>query len=1169
MSNTDTLIESVEHYIQLQQWAQALELAKAALKQVESQYGINDIKYYNISLKLQKIYFNLADYENSIIYAKLDSSLSLQHFGNKSEQYAKALIELADNYYKCLVYEETEPLYKNALEILQNNYKPDNPETASLLNKMANFLDDLDRIDDAEKYNDQALQIRRNLYKEDNADLAYSILNKGYFCERRGNINDAEKYYEESLKMYRNACKDDNPDLAFCINNLALISLKLGKFDRAETLFKEALEMKRRLYKGNNESLAKSINNLADIYRIEGKYIDAEPLYKEAIQMNRMLFTHDNPNLAQMINNLAVFYSTLGRYSEAEPLYIESLSMYRRLFKNDNPGLAGIINNVADFYTYLGRFSEAEPLFIEALEMNRRIYKEDNPDLIASILNLASFYRKNGKYTEGEPLFKEALEMSRRYFKSDNPVLATTINNVAAFYDERGMYDEAEKLYIEQLEMSRRIYKGNHPDLATSINTLAAFLGDRGKFEDAEALYKEALEMRRKLFNTDHPDLATSLSNLAYLYESRGMYKESEPLYKEALDMRRRIFHGDNPVLANSINNIALYYANQNKFQEAEQLLKEALAMKRRLFKDEHPDLVQSIYSMAKFYIDKDDCTDAEPLCKETFRDIEKIINDYFPSLSEREKGMFWGTLKGYFESYNTFAFNRASLHPEQISTVFDNRLSTKAILLNSVKKVRQRIHASGDSVLIDLFRQWQSNREFLIKLYQLPANSTDYQDVNVDSLEKATNEIEKQLSKRSELFAKEFEKKTITWKDIKNVLKDNEAAIEIIRYRKYGLVPNKFKPEILIPGYTDSIDYAFLIITNKTSEHPELVLMKNGADLEDMFIKQLRHAVMFKYDDYDSYNVYWGELADKLKGFTTIFISPDGVYNKINLNTLYDTKSRKYLLDELDLRYVTNIRDLLTWNENAKVAVSDSRHIVNSASLFGDPLYNVDTLNPDKQGKELIPPLPGTRVEIEKITENLKEKNWVVNTYLGNNAKESAVKSIDNPRLLHIATHGLFLKENQKVNVNLTGGNAQKLSENPLLMSMLLFTGSENTMLSREDNQFDSDDGILTAYEAMNLNLDNTELVVLSACETGLGEVKNGEGVYGLQRAFQVAGAKSLIMSLWTVSDEATQELMTSFYTYWLGGISKREAFRKAQLDLKQSMPNTYYWGAFVMIGE
>jgi len=212
------------------------------------------------------------------------------------------------------------------------------------------------------------------------------------------------------------------------------------------------------------------------------------------------------------------------------------------------------------------------------------------------------------------------------------------------------------------------------------------------------------------------------------------------------------------------------------------------------------------------------------------------------------------------------------------------------------------------------------------------------------------------------------------------------------------------------------------------------------------------------------------------------------------------------------------------------------------------------------------LSPLPGTEIEVTEIAKLLQQSQWRQRTLLGAEAKELALKDMLKPKVLHIATHGFFQED---ISGDLTYAN------NPLFRSGILLSGAANTLAVAKEGslrgnvELGKEDGILTAFEAMNLNIDNTDLVVLSACETGLGDIKNGEGVYGLQRAFKVAGVRSILMSLWKVNDQTTQELMVIFYKNWLGGLSKRAAFNKAQQQLKVKYPHPYYWGAFVLIGE
>lgn len=337
-------------------------------------------------------------------------------------------------------------------------------------------------------------------------------------------------------------------------------------------------------------------------------------------------------------------------------------------------------------------------------------------------------------------------------------------------------------------------------------------------------------------------------------------------------------------------------------------------------------------------------------------------------------------------------------------------------------------------------------------------------------------------------------------------------------------------------------------------------------------------------------------ELIPILKQLATsksIYFSTDGVFNKINIETLTITDSvgtTHYLGDLFDIHVVSSARDLLSKD--------NTTYTNNSITLFGYPNY---TLSQSEQAKLvsqtgidtnslsysrggdaitdnfIFKPLVATKHEVEDIGQLLQKNGWQVQVYTGVNALEEQIKKILSPRVLHIATHGFFAEDLQSERqASFMGMNSKKVMENPLLRSGLAFAGAER---SRTDTTHELlsgiDDGILTAEEAQYLYLDSTELVVLSACETGLGSIINGEGVYGLQRAFLAAGAKSILMSLWKVDDIATEALMKGFYKHWLDdGMSKHDALWQAKLDLRNDKVHPewakpYYWGAFVLIGE
>jgi CHAT domain-containing protein len=552
----------------------------------------------------------------------------------------------------------------------------------------------------------------------------------------------------------------------------------------------------------------------------------------------------------------------------------------------------------------------------------------------------------------------------------------------------------------------------------------------------------------------------------------------------------------------------------------------------------------------------------AGPLYKKVAAFYLRDIRELFPAMSEQEKTAFYTKIQEIIEAYQDFAVDYSTIDKHVLSELLDFRLQTKALLLNAATTMRTRILNSGDPVLIEKFTNWLHIKEQLSLIYSLPAEERDANKTTADVLQQKANAMEKELSLRSELFATATEKTPGTWREVQATLKPGEALIEMIRLR--------------LNLKNDSVIYVALLVKPE-SQIPDMVVMPQGRAMEKREFVYYRNTIRFQITNQRSYDVYWKLLEPHLAGVSVVYFSPDGVYNKVNALTLFDRERKQYLIDRLSVRLVSNARDLLRKRNN----VTPTPHAV----LFGYPDYG-QSLSEDHSRLLLaggqstaaqglvrggIAPLPGTKEEVSKVEKLLKDKQWAVNTYLAGEATEEMVKAQHGPTVLHVATHGFFIDTPKKEGDLVYSQSVLHAESNPLLRSGLMLAGAERNLvhdLIDKPRDKATEDGVLTAYEAMNMNLQHTDLVTLSACETGAGEVRNGEGVYGLQRSFLVAGANSVMMSLWRVNDEATQELMVQFYSNWLSSKDKREAFHQTQLELKKKYADPYYWGAFVIIG-
>lgn len=297
------------------------------------------------------------------------------------------------------------------------------------------------------------------------------------------------------------------------------------------------------------------------------------------------------------------------------------------------------------------------------------------------------------------------------------------------------------------------------------------------------------------------------------------------------------------------------------------------------------------------------------------------------------------------------------------------------------------------------------------------------------------------------------------------------------------------------------------------------------------------------------TFESFWKAIHEKIGNVSRVKLSPDGIFYKMNPNS-FKISDDEYVIDKYYVTYLTSCKDLF---------LEDQKIIIKKTYLFGNPSFSVS--NPDDTQ---LTPLPGTESEVNTISSLLKLNDWNVKSFLGRDASELRLKSAYNPTILHIATHGFFADNGNFIS-SMTPIN------NPLFKSGLFLSGATDTYSHFLEGipSKPSNDGVLTAYEAMHLELSQTQLVVLSACESGLGDVKNGEGVYGLQRAFMVAGARNIITSIFKVGDQTTNELMVMFYTKLIESGRVDESLMYAQRKLKETYSDTKTWGAFLLTGN
>ena len=895
-------------------------------------------------------------------------------------------------------------------------------------------------------------------------------------------------------------------------------------------------------------SYAVSMTDNAGLFESKGK---GKKYASLALELGRVGDGQQNSaeDRAKNYNTAGEILYASNKFWPAEKSFLRAVKIFENNNLKSSKDYAVTISNLGLLYHISGRYAKAEPFTKQALELREKSKSSDPKSYATSVNNLAVLYKDMGKYSEAEDLAKKSVELHKASHGEQSLEYAIALNNQAMLIAALGRGQEAEPIMKKAVDVAKENLKDNSKDIVRFMNNLAFLYQDLKKYELAEQTYLKAIEIKKKRLGDSHPDMARLLNNLASLYMEMGKYDQVEANLKKAMNIYKSKLGKTHPAYASAVNNLGAFYRSQGKYTEAIPLIKEALEIRKTSLGDKHPDYATSLDNLAISYWKSGKIKEAIPVFREMFTNYLYQVENYFPSMSESEKTKFWAKVFPKFQRFNSFAKEAVKIDASVAKDMYNNQLATKALLLNSTNKVKNIILNSGNQSLINDYNKWIDQKEQLAKLYTYSKEDLKEEKINLDSLEKATNNLEKSLSKQSTAFNEAFKPKTYTYSDVKNALSADEAAIEIIQFR------------IFDKEFSDKVNYAALVLT-KSMTQPKVVFIEDGNTLEKGILKLYRKNVKKDRHDATSYESFWKPIAGITpSSVKKIYLSKDGVYNKVNINTLQPAEG-KFVIDQTSINVVMNTKDIIKIKQE-KLGSSSSK----TAVLFGDPNYGMDIV----LDRETLGQLPGTKVEVENIDKVLKTSNWKTQVYIQNKAVEEQVKSVKAPSILHIATHGFFLPDLSGVEQDVVFGvELEKAKENPLLRAGLMFAGAEKTVQNLETKEENSsNNGVFTAYEAMNMDLSKTDMVVLSACETGLGEVSNGEGVYGLQRAFQIAGTKSLIMSMWTVSDQATMELMTSFYNKYLKTGDKQAAFIAAQKEIKDKYKLPYYWGAFVLVNN
>lgn len=952
-------------------------------------------------------------------------------------------------------------------------------------------------------------------------------------------------------------------------------------YARAEPLLLRGLQIREEKLGPGHIDVAKSLSSLADVYQDQGAYQKADSLLHRSLRIQETELGLEHLDVAKTLDALAQLYREQGKYAQSEPMFERSLQIRENASSPDQLLIASSLSSLSMLYREEGKYAKAENLSLRSLRIREKVLDSEHPYISLSLNNLARLYKEQGKYGEAEPLYLRSLQIAEKGGAAYR-LSGRILNNLASLYAEQGEYHKAEELLLRSLRTFDKTRLSERSDVATALNNLALLHQTQKKYREAEELYLQSKEATEQLLGANHTEVATLLCNLGVLYQIQGEYRKAEPLLLRSLKIRQEALPAGHVDIGNSLQNLGGQYKVQGRYREAEPLFLRSLSIWEKALGLEHPDVATAVSNLARLDLAQGHLDAGLPrfarvlaIRESTLRGAvtESRISSLLESRREDED----------------IAYSLA-LHPETGVRGRKLALSTSLLMkgraaevgLMTGRALRDNLSTETQRERFDEWQMLRTKRETLF--LQAPDKRT--LAAHEEQLRMLQNQIdaqEQELARAAPALAawKLPEPDQILSRTAAK-LSRGEVLVEVLWMKPYQFQATGMEPPWGAPRYL-----ALLLFPDQHVESVDLGPAQSVDAAASAFLAAARSS---KSDPLPAaqalYQKVFAPLISKIESSKKLYLSLDGSLNLVPFAALHD--GQRYLLDgPYELVYVSSGRDLL------RGPLGEAKQ---GPLVLADPDYGSGIVLANADGKRTVSRETGSLYQRMSRLSSLpgaKAEGALLGRLLGVTplvraaATEEAVRLAKSPVLLHIATHGVFLDDDgpgpgpgpgivQSSGAKMVGLRPaavleQELGQSkdrPLFRSALALAGAARAAEAKDAGR----DGVLTAEEATTLSLCGTQLVVLSACNTGRGSVKAGQGVYGLRRAFFVAGAETVVMSLWAVSDSGTESLMQKYYRLLLdrkrpgGRVSGLTAAMKA---VKAENGHPYYWAPFIALGS
>ncbi len=942
----------------------------------------------------------------------------------------------------------------------------------------------------------------------------------------RGQYAQALTLADEALKSAQETLGPDHPIVTDCLNNLGGMYENLGRYPEAEAMFKRGLKLREKVLGPDHEYTARNLNNLGLLYILMGRYEEAEPLLLRSLAINKKVLSSDNKAIRTDTLSLANMYLQMGEYDKALAVAEPVLPMVEQLLGPDHLEVAQTLDMLASIHVRMGNYAKAEPLFQRSLKIHEQKQGSDHPDFALSLYRLGTLYQQMGDAAKAESYLHRAISILEVNPGEAHPNFAKTLASLAILYLSMDDFGRAAPMLNRALSIEEKTLGADHPDLANTLMAMAGLQAATNNPLAAIKLGKQALVIYEKRLGPNHPLTALAMMNLGANCLAANKLSEAKDYCQRALVIQEKTLGPEHPELASCLNNLGAIYGRQGDYTNAGAMFQRALAIDNQVLGATHFHTLMPLVNLAMTCFDLQDTNGALSYEDKAEFARRQILDNILSFTSEEQRLKFGAQIR----PYTLFASLNDAPRLEQAI------LNHKGLVLDSLLE-DQLIARAGrspyDHMLIEKLAPAKRRlTEFMMTvpndLRPAPLHLRAQQQ---EKIALGVDELQGELARRVMGFGNARRGLNVSADQVQKVIPTNSVLVEYIAYDHY-----------LGKGAWER-DYGATVL-NPTGE-PRWVNLGPVTNI-DLNIAQYQRAIR-RAEAFNNTNelslaltlhlldrLVW-EPVQRLFSPDTKFVivSPDALLNFVSFATIL-TPRNQFLAERYSIRYVASGRDLL--HEPVK-------HPNPGMVIFASPDYASGSQTNSPEAGVNLAPLPFFLTNALAIKTQAESWNWPVQIYSGAQATESTLREIHPPSILQFATHGVWLPETIKGPShfyfwNLLFDNGAKGSKilllNPMTRSVLALAGAQPTLnaWARGEIPATENDGILTAEEVGGLDLHETWLVVLSACDTGIGSTQSGEGVMGLRRGFAQAGVQHLVMTLWPVFDKSSGELMVDFYS-------------------------------------